>query len=274
LLNFGKRFRCRISRCGFDFQIENFILKLMKNINSAILLLFLSLCVFCFETASAQQLKVSKKTEVFVLSTLHQFHAENKNYSFEKLSEIIEKLKPDVLAVELTPGDLASRREQKTKQEYQKSIFPLADKHRYTLVPMEPAEPKFSKLVGSIRNSEKNLREKSPDKAAAFAAYSDNLYEFLFRYWTSPAAVNAGQTDALFEVKHNFQNALYGTDQARGWEEWNRQFLDKILEAAAQHKGRRIVVTVGAEHAYWLRKHLRENSTVTLLEPAAFFRTK
>lgn len=214
----------------------------------------------------------TRKTEVFILSTLHQFHTENKNYSFEKLSQIIENLKPDIIAVELTPSDLKSRREQKTKQEYQKSIFPVADKNKYQLVPLEPAEPKFSELVGLVRDSEMEIREKSPEKAEAFSIYSDKLYENLFRFWDSPMAVNSAQTDALLEVKHDFQNALYGEKQTRGWEGWNNNFLEKILETAKENPGKRIVVTVGVEHAYWLRKHLRDNKTISLLEPQKFLK--
>ena len=52
-----------------------------------------------------------KKTKIFVLSALHQLHEQTKFYSFEMLSQIIEKQKPDVLAVELTPADLQTRRE-------------------------------------------------------------------------------------------------------------------------------------------------------------------
>src|SRR5690242_10980705 len=107
-------------------------------------LILISLIISCgFSPARpARSFAPVKKTEVIVLSTLHQFHEHSKYYSFAILSELIEKLRPDVLAVELTPADLASRREQKVKQEYQRSVFPLADKHGYALVPLEPVEPK------------------------------------------------------------------------------------------------------------------------------------
>jgi hypothetical protein len=227
---------------------------------SALFILVLSFSAF------SQSVKKPKKTEIFVLSTLHQFHAESKYYSFETLARIIEKLRPDVLAVELTPADLASRREQKTKQEYQKSIFPLVDKHKYLTVPLEPEEPKFTELVSLIRDSEKDLREKSPAKAEAFSLYVETLFDYLFKYWDSPLSVNSAQTDAFFEVKHNYQNAVYDAKQKQGWEGWNTHFLDKILEAAQKNQGKRVVVTVGAEHAFWLRKKLRENNSVVLLE--------
>jgi len=239
---------------------------IFKKVFSAFFILILSFSAF------SQSAKKPRKPEVFVLSTLHQFHGESKYYSFTTLSRIIEKLRPDILAVELTPADLASRREQKTKQEYQKSIFPLIDKHKYLTVALEPAEPKYSEIISLIRDSEKTLREKSPAQAEAFSLYVETLYEFLFRTWDSPRAVNSAQTDAFFEVKHSFQNALYDEKQKQGWEAWNTHFLTTILETARNNPGKLIVVTVGAEHGFWLRKNLRKHKTVSLLEAEKYLK--
>jgi predicted MPP superfamily phosphohydrolase len=208
-----------------------------------------------------------KKTQIFVLSALHQLHEQMKFYSFETLSQIIEKQKPDVLAVELTPSDLETRKEQKNKQEYQRSVFPLLDKHKYTVVALEPAEPKFSQIVTLVRDSEKELREKSPEKGEAFTVYNRLLFDYFFKTWSSPLDVNSRQTDALLEVKHNYQNELFGAKQLQGWENWNRHFLEVILDATQKHQSKRIVVLVGVEHSYWLRKELKKNQDIILLKP-------
>jgi len=227
----------------------------------------LTIILICLCPTDLAFSQTSKKSKVFVLSTLHQFHGQSKFYSFETLSKIVEMIKPDVIAVELTPTALETRKEQKTKQEYQKSIFPLADKHKYALVPLEPAEPKFSELVKLVTDASKELNEKSPQKAEAFSVYSNALYDYLFKTWDSPLAVNSSQTDSLFEVKHKFQNALFGEKEEKGWEGWNQHFLDKILEAAQKNPGKKILVLVGAEHSYWLRKHLKENQSIDLIKP-------
>jgi len=208
-----------------------------------------------------------EKTEVFVLSAMHQYHGQDNTYTFGKLSEIVEGYRPDIIAVELTFADLNSRKEQKTKQEYQKSIFPAADKLKAKMVPMEPADPKFSELVGLIRASEAETRDQHPDAADAFSKYTDSLYDYLFGYWKSAAEVNSPRTDALFEVKHEFQNKVFGEKQERGWEGWNTHFLETILKAAKENPGKRIIVVVGAEHSYWLRKKLRMQDGIRLVEP-------
>ncbi|MBK9162700.1 MAG: hypothetical protein IPM21_02060 [Acidobacteria bacterium] len=202
------------------------------------------------------------KSEVLVLGTLHQFHEKTSGYSFADLSRIIETIKPDILATELTPEALENRSEQKTKQEYQRSIFPLLEKHGYLAIPMEPAEPEYSRLVGIFRASSKEFNEKFPQKSEAFSVYSNQLYEYLFEKWKSAEAVNSDETDALFEVKHEFQNALFGPNEEAAWDGWNSHFLKQILAAAKQHPGKRVLVLVGVEHTYWLRKELKASAEV------------
>lgn len=206
----------------------------------------------------------AKSAEVIVLSTLHQFHEQTEGYTFDDLSRIIEQLRPDVLAVELTMADIESRRDQSTKQEYQRSVFPLLEKHSYVIVPLEPSQPLFDELVGLFRNAQKELSEQNPDAAEAFGLYVDTLYEMLRERWTSPESVNSRATDILFESKHRFQSAIFGPMEDQAWERWNQHFLHQILVAADANPGARILVLVGAEHAYWLRAHLKLSEVILL----------
>jgi hypothetical protein len=228
-------------------------------------LLLLALLGACAPAVSHAPAPSPAAAEVVVLATLHQLHAQVPGYSFEDLSRTIEHLRPDVLAVELTPADLASRRDQQTKQEYPKSIFPLLEKHPdWRAVALEPAEPEFSRLVGLFREAGTVLRAEHPEKAEAFGTYQDALYGMLFERWTSPESVNSPETDALMESKHRFQEALFGEKEVQAWEGWNQHFLEVILRAARENPGRRIVVLVGAEHGYWLRGHLAKEPGVRL----------
>jgi hypothetical protein len=209
--------------------------------------------------------KDTEPAEVVVLSTLHQLHAQTKGYSFEDLAAVIEQLRPDILAVELTPTDLASRRDQSNKQEYPRSVFPLLDKHDYRVVALEPGEPKYSDIVQMFRRGQTELREQSPEKAELFNVYVSTLFEYLSEYWESPATVNSQVSNMIFESKHRFQNEVFGPTESAAWEAWNQHFLEQIVEAAESSPGMRIVVLVGAEHAYWLRAHL-QNDDINLLD--------
>lgn len=238
-------------------------MKLMQSLSIG--LIGLSVCIPWLGTASADDVA---HADVIVLSTLHQLHDRYPGYSYQELSKIIERFDPDVLAVELTAEDLQSRREQPVKQEYQHSVFPLLDKHDYIVVPLEPPQPLYGELVSLIRQGQAELQERKPALVASFEIYTESLFQLLDIRWKSPADVNSPTTDVLFESKHRFQEALFGSAESRGWEEWNEHFLEKILDSARANPGKKILVLVGAEHAYWLRDRL-SNGSVRLLDTFA-----
>jgi hypothetical protein len=229
---------------------------------------FANLSLFLL-TLSLVAYAAPQPAEVVVLCALHQLHEEVSYYHYADLSIAIERLRPDVLAVELTPTDLKNKVEQKNKREYQNSVYPLLQKHPWPVVALEPEGSRRLELIGLIRDAEESLQKNSPEKSDVFGTYTEKLFQYLFSQWHAPADVNAPWTDRLFAVKHEFQNALYGPKEAEGWEGWNRYFLEQIVATAAQHPGSRIVVIVGVEHGYWLREHLQKQHGIKLLDTAA-----
>ncbi len=218
--------------------------------------------------ASDREAPSAAPTEVVVLCTLHQFHEETPGYSYADLKNAIERLHPDVLAVELTPTDLAGKTTQKIKREYQNAIYPLLEQHKWKAVAMEPEGEVSRKLIAAVREAEGSFAREFPQKDEAAQLYSDTLFSHLRARWHSAADVNSVWTDDSYAVKHAFQEKLYGPKEVEGWEGWNQHFLDRIMEAATANPGKRIVVTVGAEHGYWLREHLRQQPGVKLLDTA------
>ena len=232
-----------------------------------------TLALFCTITLAATGLAAAPPpSEVVVLCTLHQMHEQTAFYSYSELSNDIERLQPDILAVELTGQDLKEKSDQITKREYQNSVYPLLRKHAWATLALEPSDPSRSELIGLLRQSEESLQKSSPQKDEAFDAYTDTVFKYLLSEWHSPADVNASWTDRVLAVKHQFQDAVYGPKEAEGWEGWNQHFLQQILGAAKQNPGKRIVVIVGVEHGYWLRGHLRDQAGVELRDTESLLR--
>ena len=204
--------------------------------------------------------------EIMVLSTLHHLHGDVDYYTFEYLSQIIEKFSPEVLAVELTPADLESRREQRIKQEYPKSVYPLLDKLQCKVVPLEPPEPAYSEMVEMGRRAKERLEKEEPNTVRQFGLYVNVLYSELLEWWSSPIDVNATESDRHIEIKHKYQSILFGEDEENGWERWNQHFLEQILGEAVKGKEGKMLVLVGLEHSYWLRKQLASREDIELLD--------
>lgn len=210
-----------------------------------------------------------RPAEVVVLATLHQMHAQVPGYSFDRLRQVIEQLHPDVLCLEVRADKLAARAPEQTKQEYPKVIYPLLARGHYAVVAMEPSEPEYSAILHPYVQANAAFQASGGAAVAALAAYSDATYAALKTHWRDAAAVNDATTDDMLRAKHAFQQAAIGAGEREGWERWNRHFLAVIKQAAADHPGQRIVVTVGVEHGYWLRQHLAAAAGLRLLDTAA-----
>lgn len=206
---------------------------------------------------------------VVVLATLHAMHAEVPAYGFDRLGSIIEALEPDVLCLEVQPRDLQVHGPERVKQEYPRVIYPLLARHQYAVYALEPAEPEFSAIVRPYASASQAFGQQHPRQAQAFAAYGEATLKALAAYWTSPRRVNDATTDAVLDAKHRLQQGMVGPGERAGWQAWNGHFLQVIERAAREHPGARIVVAVGVEHTYWLRRHLRGLPGITLEDTAS-----
>lgn len=208
--------------------------------------------------------------KVVVLSTLHQIHHRVSGYSYQRLIRILEQLKPDIIAAELTDDDIASLRDQSVKTEYQLAVFPYIRRTGVPLVAIEPTEPRYSELVGLMRNATKSAKTVRPERYKTLTGFTNTLYDHLYARWTDACSVQSETTDALFEVKHRFQNDVLGKDEKQGWEGWNQEMASRIASAARRNPGKRIVVLVGAEHGYWIRQSLSRQAGVQVEERCPF----
>lgn len=215
--------------------------------------------------------QVAGGTEVIVVGSMHQMHEELPFYTYDDLAMIVRQLEPDALCVELQPSDLESRPEEKNKREYPRAIYPLIDQHDYAVYAMEPAEPKASEIIKPMLAAISEFENKQPQASKTLDEFISATYEVAKAHWDSPASVNDAFTDDLFRTKHAVQHDMIGPVEAASWQAWNQHFLDTILAAANDFRGKRVVVIVGAEHGYWLRNRLRQEAGVLLLESPGLY---
>lgn len=221
-----------------------------------------------FAAAAAAAPAHSAPTEVAVLSTLHGLHAEVAGYGDAELEQAIRLLAPDVLCLEVSPEALAERRDEAVKVEYPRVVYPMLAREDYATCALEPSREAAQAIIGPYLEANRAFEAASPDARQALSDYSNAMYALLKRHWRDPASVNDATTDAAMQGKHALQEAMIGPGEAAGWAAWNRHFSDRVREAAARHPGRRIVVLVGAEHGYWLRRDLADAPGLVLVDTA------
>jgi hypothetical protein len=217
--------------------------------------------VFCYTLALAHVCGFGSEMDkgtVHVVPTLHQYHAAAPGYGFEALTKVLEHLRPHVLVVELTDSALRSKRAQPVKREYQKSIFPYAERHAVPMVAMEPGEPLFDEFATRSFEAEQQFRERCPARYAEYERSVIDFFQDLLQSCDGPHAFNSERTDRLFEDKHARENELFGADYRERWNRWNEHFAQTIVATAQGYPGRRIAALAGLEHGYWLRRRLAE----------------
>ncbi len=198
----------------------------------------------------------SKENKIVVLSTLHHFHKQDDFYTLDDIEEIMDNIEPDIICAELTEEELKMKKEQKVKLEYPDCIIPYAEDKDIEIIPMEPEEPDYSELVNTRIHTEKKLKEDEPERYETFELFVREWFTILRDEWTGYKEVNNELNDKFCELKHNFQGELFGKKNKKMWESWNQHFLETIERVDSENEGKTILVTVGFEHSYWLRKRL------------------
>lgn len=210
-----------------------------------------------------------RPSEVHVVATLYQRHAHVPAYDHDTLRAIIERVAPDVVVLDVSPGELRRQSVHASKAEYPSVIFPLVRAHGYRAYAGEPDEPLFSEIVSRLSGSLAAFRTRRPSRATADQAYADATFEALKQLWQSPAAVNGPVTDQILAARRALQDALAGPEVAAAWSRWNSHLVEVVRRAARENPGRRILVLVGVENAALLRPALRALPEVRLMDTFA-----
>ncbi|MGE3608555.1 MAG: hypothetical protein AB7I27_03115 [Bacteriovoracaceae bacterium] len=206
------------------------------------------------------------KTKLVIMAMLHSLHNDVPSYSLLKLKQVLKQINPDVICAELNQEEIKTSKLQKNKIEYN-VILPYAKESRIDVFGMEPVDKVFDQKVTDYLENQKQFREKFPERYKVWEIYQRQLLNYLTHdYWTEFDKVQSQETDNLFRLKHEFQNELMGTREKEGWDYFNNVFANKISEISQQYKGKKVLVTIGAEHVYWLKEKLKHNSEFELIE--------
>jgi len=228
--------------------------------------IFFSVCCFLtFTIGEAGGAENKSANKIYLIPTLHQLHQTSRHYSFEKLKNILNLIEPSIILVELTEKDLASKKQQETKIEYNRIVIPFAEQHKVMMIAMEPNEPLYSELVESYMSNAKQIAKVKKEQVRAFNLFAE-LYvaPLLNDDFRTVSDLASEKFDALTKLKHDFQNQIYGEKEQAGWDKWNQIFADKIIKTDKESQGKVIAVLVGLEHHYWLKAYLQNKQSLSL----------
>jgi hypothetical protein len=203
--------------------------------------------------------------EVQVLATIHNFHATNPNYPYSKVTQLIQKFHPDLIAVEIRPEDL------KGDTAYLAQFYPREMRQVLLDFPREKVrgvdwygnEMAGKKMPADVFKNEQT--ELGKMKSLGGKMHDDpqmkpkllpleelgNQQEELAKN-SSPAMLNNGHYDQLTVTFYEVLEAAVQGTQYVAYTNFNRErdvkITDNIVKLAKANPGKRIIVLLGANH--------------------------
>lgn len=222
-------------------------------------------------------------TEVVVLGMIHSGHRTSTTWGLDQLRETIRRIEPDVVCTEIPPerwrrawGEFAQEgvvHEPRVQRfpEYVDCLFALKLQMGFEIEPCAG----WTKEMNDLRNRRiADFRSEFPKDQAQMEAEEAAIGE---RQATDPLdeddprQIHSDRYDARTKESLGpydlYLNEWIGPG---GWTNINAAHYALIEAAIARHRGKRILVTFGAGHKYWILEQLRARKDLTVLDPAPF----
>lgn len=209
---------------------------------------------------------------VFIVSTLYARHRAVPAYGLPVLRQVIEAVQPDVLVLDVTPGELRSRKVWPGKVEYTDVIFPYLDATGTRAFGSEPDEALFSQLTGEAGQAYKDFGERNPAGAKALDELKQAAYRAMASEWTCAADVNGEKTDRRVAALREIEESLVGEAAARVQRRWDAHHAQRLRDAVRGQPGKTVLMLVGLESRYRVLQELRSAGEVQPVDAEAWLR--
>ncbi|WP_298423746.1 hypothetical protein [uncultured Kordia sp.] len=226
------------------------------------------------------------KNEVLVLGTIHSGHLTKEEYSIEKLTKLIQEIKPDIILTEIPPDRFAAaiagfKKDDSISEprvmrfpEYTDVIFPLSKTMNFEIIPTAG----WTRPMALERQQKLRAISKDSTRIEDWKSYttanktSDSLMKIIGKE-NDPYFIHTNTYDSIYNISLDVYNKLFNVELGLGgWDNiniahyWN---IEKALEKY-RYQNKRILITYGAGHKGWFLKELRKRDDITLLEMKPF----
>lgn len=217
------------------------------------------------------------------MGTIHSGHLRSEGYSIEVFQDVVRKVNPDYVLVEIPPGRLSVAlnehhhgkvEESRVKRfpEYVQGLFPLHDELDFEMVPCaawtrEMADARRAKL--------EDWRSTRPEESAQVRAAQERADEAQRAEGIDddPRGIHSPRYHELVRQGMEPYDRLFNDDLGPGgWTNINEAHFALIDEAIREHAapGKRFLITFGSWHAYWFIDQLKERDDVVLRDLREF----
>lgn len=198
---------------------------------------------------------------VFVLGGIHQSHEAAKYYSYERMGEIYQQLKPDILCVETQQKYVDDGSFRGTPYDFNKFMIPLAQKDETPIYGID-----WWDEVKGEKWRELQRKAYYDTTLAAEVNFFGGMFSLFDAYFQKKdfEEINARYVTNLWKAKNEFKYHVLTQHPEYQFitefeKERNRHIIENILKVLAENPGKNILVAIGIDHKYYLEEKLREN---------------
>lgn len=224
-------------------------------------------------------------TEVAVLGMIHDGHRKSTAWGLDAVRETIARYRPDVVIPEIAPDrweriwrDYAERGVIEDSRvlrfpEYTDVLLPLKQRMGFTVEPGAAWTQEMSDLrntrIAAFEHAPAFAERNAAYQAATQAAAAQDTKHVLDS--DDPRVIHSDEFDRLTKISlAPYDDTLNDVIGPGGWTNINVAHYRLIDAAIRRHRGKRILITFGAGHKYWLLEQLRTRDDVRLLDVREF----
>ena len=195
---------------------------------------------------------IMAKTPVAVLGTLAEFHKEPIPFDLNALVQLVARLRPDLLCVDMTHEQWQQRDFGGLPPEYREALLPLAYQTDIVIAPIagehppeEPTVPGWrGKVIAILRRWLATLQRTSP----------------------GPDAINQGLRHLMADLLYSLSAWLAGPTTGQKLRDHTQRLTQAVRELARRDPGARILVVVDVRHCHLIRAALRKYPEIQVVK--------
>ncbi|MDP5274935.1 hypothetical protein [Chengkuizengella axinellae] len=197
-------------------------------------------------------------TSIGLLGTLHNDEIRKEvNYSLSLMKDIILQFAPDIICGEIREQDWGQYIKDKSytgylgPDEYRRLIIPLCEQVNIQFSPIDFFDDNHVSLDHFTHYSKEEQRELS-------SILAERYKEMFKETKNDPIPFNSHQLNQLIADKQEWLRTVNLDVQEEIWDQRNKVMTDNIKKVVSENEGKKILVTVGAEHCYVFLKTFQD----------------
>ncbi|MDD2195679.1 MAG: hypothetical protein PHW91_00695 [Bacteroidales bacterium] len=201
---------------------------------------------------------------VFVLGGIHQSHETAKYYTYERMGDIYQLLKPDILCVETEQKYVEDGSFRGTPYDFINFLIPLAQKEQTPIYGIDWWDNEQGEKWQELQR--KAYNDTTLNQEINFIGGFFSLFNGYFKN-KDFKEINSSYITRLWKAKSEFKYHIFNHYPEYAFitdfeNERNDHIVENILKVIAQNSGKNILIAIGIDHKYYIEDKLEENGVI------------